>query len=122
MRLLLALSLAGPALAARFTLLQLSGEQWCVQTKDGSTAPGAALEYGKCGFGPTQRWSYVENQLRLFGTDDRCLGIKDRNGEARRAVLASCIPTDDPTVETSWSWNTTVRAPICTCEWTGGPQ
>lgn len=111
MRLVLALSFAVPALAARFTLLQLSGEQWCVQTKDHNTDIGAELEYGKCGFGPTQRWSYVESQLQLFGEKDRCLGIKNQ-----KAVLASCIPTDDPTVETSWNWNTTVRGPICTCE------
>lgn len=117
MRLLLALSLASPALGAAFTFLQLSGEDgpWCVQTKDHDTDIGTPLEYGKCGFGPTQRWSYVESQLRLFGENDRCIGLKkgDNNPEA---VLASCIPTDDPTVETSWNWNTTTRSPICTCK------
>ncbi|EJT45544.1 hypothetical protein A1Q1_05990 [Trichosporon asahii var. asahii CBS 2479] len=115
MRLLLGLYLASPALGAAFTSLQLSGSDgpWCVQTKGDSTEIGTPLEYGKCGPAPTQRWSYVENQLRLSGEVDRCIGLK-QGAEAPEAVLASCIPTDDPTVETSWTWDTTKRSQICT--------
>lgn len=119
MRLLLGLSLASPSLGAAFTFLQLSGPDgpWCVQTKDDNTDIGTPFEYGKCDSGPTQRWSYVENQLRLFGEDDRCISLK-KGDEGQNAVLASCIPTDDPTVETSWTWNTAKRSSICTCKYT----
>lgn len=109
MRLLFTLSLVAPALAARFAHIQLSGEKWCVQTKNESTEIGGELEYGECGNGPTQRWSYVNNQLQLFGERDRCLGIKDQ-----KAILVACTPTNDKTVETSWTWDMANVSPICT--------
>lgn len=108
-RLLLALALVAPVLAARFSTLRLTKSNFCVQTKDDCREHGTEIVYGECGKSKTQRWVYEDKQLKLFGGGDNCIAVTRED----KAVLASCFPTDNPNIRLSWEWTPATGGPLC---------